>query len=219
MSFEENYFKKDSVYRKFSDAQAGVSVLTNYHYGFYKLIERNFLQGENKEFAVLELGCGYSGLAKYFLGRGLKYTGLDISHYIIDKLRQIYPGAGWIEHDIQKDRIDLKDRFDLVVGLEVLEHISAPKEALKNVFGFLKSDGVLVATMPNPRSRIPLTNWRADKTHVSIFPQELWKELFLEAGFVAVATETVFTIPFFWHFHRVFSRVFVLPEYGASIKV
>ena len=219
MRFEEDYFKRDSVYRKFSNARVGVSALTNYHYGFYKLIERRLPRREKKELTVLELGCGYSGLAKHFLDQGFEYTGLDISHYIIDKIRQMYPQAGFIEHDIQKDQTDLKDRFDLVVALEVLEHLSAPKEALKNIFGFLKSDGILVATVPNPRSKIPLTNWRADKTHLSIFNKEVWESYFLKAGFASVAVETIFTIPFFWRFHRIFSRVFCLPEFGASIKI
>ena len=130
--FGRDYFQKPSTYKKFSDTDRAVAGLSNYYYGLYCLITGYFPKNTKQPAKVLEIGCGYSGLINHFLSAGYKYTGLDISSFIIGEIQQKYPDIKFIQHDIQQT-LPFNSRFSLVVGMEVLEHIPNPLTALKNL--------------------------------------------------------------------------------------
>lgn len=214
--FEREYFKSGSTYKKFRNTDSAVSGLSNYYFGLYQLISKYCRNNPLPGMRILEIGCGYSGLIARFISGGYSYTGLDISNYIIKELQQKYPDVNFIQQDIQSP-IPLDSKFDLVVGMEVLEHIPDTLAALKSLYEVLNDDGVLIASVPNPKSIIPFTDWRKDPTHVSIMSESGWVERFSLAGFKKVTSTTIFTIPYFWHFNKIFSKVFTLPGFGASI--
>lgn len=216
--FERDYFQKNSVYKKFPTPLQGATALANYYFGFYRLAKDRYWQNLDAPFRVLELGCGYSGLLPHFLIGDNQYVGLDISRYLIGEMKKIYPSAVLVNHDIQLPLEGL-GQFDLVLALEVLEHVADLNNALRNIYALLAPGGLFVATVPNPRSKIPFTDWRRDPTHVSIFTKEVWREKFEAASFLKVKTETIFSIPFFWRFGRRLSHFFTLPEFGASILI
>lgn len=215
--FEKEYFKNNSTYKKFGSTDSAVSGLSNYYFGLYQLISKR-VKAPFPGTRVLEVGCGYSGLINHFLLDGYKYTGLDISSYIIKELQQKYPDVNFIQHDIQSP-IPLDYKFDLVVGLEVLEHIPDTTAALRNLYEVLNYDGVFIASVPNPKSKIPFTDWRKDPTHISIMSESDWVGRFYKAKFKKVTSTTIFTIPYFWHFNKIFSKVFTMPGFGASILI
>lgn len=214
--FESDYFQRNSVYKKFSSPVEAVASLSNYYFGLFHLLKNRSKEKFKSSSRVLGVGCGYSGLLPYFLGEGLEYTGLDISEYIIKEMGEVYPSVKFTRHDIQEPLLGL-GQFDLIVALEVLEHVPNIASGLINIANLLAPGGLFLATVPNPRSRIPLTDWRRDSTHVTILPKEDWASHFKKSGFTKVEATTIFSIPFFWRFHRRFSNFFVLPEYGASI--
>ena len=49
----------------------------------------------------------------------------------------------------------IKDKFDIILCLEVLEHQIKPKEFLDLCFKLLKEDGILIITVPN-RERLSI---------------------------------------------------------------
>jgi len=214
--FEKDYFKNSSTYKKFSDTNCAVRRLSNYYFGLYRLIYKYYTKPGNLPINILEIGCGYSGLVNHFVSDGCNYTGLDISRFIVDELGRRYPGITFLNHDIQLP-IPVNSKFDLVVGMEVLEHIPNPLAALRNLALVLVDGGTFIASVPNPDSRIPFTNWRDDPTHVSVLTEKDWLSLFNQAGLKRTQATTIFTLPYIWRFSKIFSKFYCVKGFGASI--
>lgn len=51
--------------------------------------------------------------------------------------------------DVTSRELQVKDRFDIAIAIEVIEHIKDIQSALKNISNILKPDGVLYMTTPN----------------------------------------------------------------------
>jgi|GEM_PF-1267570 SAM-dependent methyltransferase len=214
--FGRDYFQKLSTYKKFSDTNRAVASLSNYYYGLYCLIAKYYTKETKQPTKVLEIGCGYSGLVNHFISVGYNYTGLDISGFIIGELQQKYPGISFVQCDIQRP-INLDSKFDFVVGIEVMEHVPNPLAGLKNLYEIMGRGGAIVVSMPNPNSKIPFTDWKRDPTHVSVITKGDWESLFSQAGFKGITSTTIFSLPYFWRFGKMFSRFYTTPNIGASI--
>jgi len=98
---------------------------------------------------VLDYGCGYG----YVLARALQkkkkwnYTGIDFSEKFINKLHAKFPGADFFVRDIR----DIEEhQFDVVLLLEVLEHISSglTMDFLATVKNILTYQGKLILSVP-----------------------------------------------------------------------
>lgn len=74
-----------------------------------------------------------------------RLIGLDLNQEQVKALRK----KG---HDIRLgdiEKVKLKERFDVVVAGELIEHLSNPGKALENIKRHLKKDGLLIITTPN----------------------------------------------------------------------
>ena len=69
---------------------------------------------------VLDVGCGSGGWVSAFLGRGVDATGVDAAHLPLDTLK--FDRSRFIVHDLRRP-LDLGRHFDLVLCLEVAEHL------------------------------------------------------------------------------------------------
>lgn len=107
-----------------------------------------------KKDSILDIGCANGNLMKH-LTKEVSYFGLDISSKAIED--NPFPS---IVSDAEEFKLDKK--FDIIVCLEVLEHINNPKKALKNMFDHLRKDGLILVTVPKGKL-LP------DKTHLHIF--------------------------------------------------
>lgn len=111
------------------------------------LFASQFIQ--NKK--VLDAGCGagYGTRMLYELG-GREITGSDISKEAIEYAMASYrkPGVQFIEANAEK-LPDFKEKFEVVVAFEILEHLSDQRSFLKGVKANLKSGGILLVSTPN----------------------------------------------------------------------
>lgn len=83
----------------------------------------------NKEMSVLDLGCGDGLLLSLLKERGIIGKGLDISDEAVAKTRNRGFEASVFDFS---DRLPFADKtFDVVVSLDVLEHLYNPENLLK----------------------------------------------------------------------------------------
>lgn len=119
---------------------------------------------------VLDAGCAIGLLVETLRDRGVDATGLDISSYAIDQLHET------VRPHCRRASIadDLGRRYDLIVCIEVLEHMPAA-EAEAAVENFCRwTDDVLFSSSPLDRR---------EPTHINVHPPEHWAELFARHDF------------------------------------
>jgi SAM-dependent methyltransferase len=103
---------------------------------------------------VLEIGCGEGGNLKPFLDLGCNVTGIDISLSKIEsalKYYQDHPDVDrtkFIVKDIYLAEEELKERYDLVIMRDVIEHIHNQLRFMEFVKRFLKPQGVFFLAFP-----------------------------------------------------------------------
>lgn len=97
---------------------------------------------------ILDIGCANGLFGKELEKLGGKVTGIDISEKAIKLAKKNISEAKVV--DLNEGKLPFADNsFDTIVASEVLEHLFAPEELLKEIKRILKSDGVAVITAPN----------------------------------------------------------------------
>jgi len=96
---------------------------------------------------VLDLGCGPGQFAQHLLGRipGLQYTGMDFSSVAINAAKKRCPDVEFVQADVFRDGVLDAVKFDVVLLLEVLEHMHLDLDLLRK----LPSGSRIIASVPN----------------------------------------------------------------------
>jgi len=117
--------------------------------------ERRPLTGRS----ALDVGCGAGLLSEPLARLGAKVTGLDAAPENIAAARLHAEGQG-LAIDYRAGGIESlgEERFDLVVSMEVIEHVSDPAAFIAGLAGALAEDGLLILSTPNrtPLSKLAL---------------------------------------------------------------
>lgn len=125
--------------------------------------------------SVVDVGCGTGLWLKQFKQHGVsKIRGID-GDWVTPKLLVI-PQEDFLSHDIDT-KISLKERFDLVVSLEVAEHLKA-KSAADFVASLVSLGPVVLFS-----AAIPL---QGGSRHINEQWPEYWVKLFESHGYVPV---------------------------------
>ena len=108
-----------------------------------EVLDRYLENKKNNE--ILEIGCGTGGNS-LFLGCFGNVTGIDSSNVSIEFARK-YDFSRLVQEDASSLSF-LGNEFDLVAGLDVLEHIQDDETAIKETFRVLKQGGFFLITVP-----------------------------------------------------------------------
>ncbi len=93
---------------------------------------------------VLDIGAGEGAFSQRLVDEGFEVKAVD---FRVDRFRA----------NVECQRVDLNrdfhdvwtNEFDLVVAIEVIEHLSNPRHFVSNCLRMLKNDGYLLLTSPN----------------------------------------------------------------------
>jgi 2-polyprenyl-3-methyl-5-hydroxy-6-metoxy-1,4-benzoquinol methylase len=131
--------------------------------------------------SVLDLGCRDGTLTAHYL-KGNTVTGVDVDNNLLKIAAK--KGIKTKHLDLYQDW-NLKQKFDVVVAGEVLEHLYHPEEIIKKASQVLKPRGKFLVSVPNAyiisaRSRflvgqeIPA---HFDPTHINLFSKSKLERL------------------------------------------
>jgi SAM-dependent methyltransferase len=140
--------------------------------------------------SVLDAGCAMGFLVEALRARGVEAYGIDLSEYAIG---QVHPDARpycWVGSVAEP----FPQRYDLIVSIEVLEHMPQA-EAERAVANFCAhADDVLFSSSP--------LDYR-EATHFNVQPPEVWAELFARQGlFRDMDFDGTFLTPWATRFRR-----------------
>ena len=184
---------------------------------YYRLFKNEVGTGGGKK-KILEYGCGVGHLTKR-LCRDYDCFALDISNYALSQVNKNAPQATTI-----KTMTEIKDgSLDAVIALHVMEHIEIPKDTLDEFFAKLKKEGVLVVVVPNPDGigrKLKKENWFgfSDKTHISLFGEDKWRNLVKESGFhiSKVNGDGMWDVPYLPLVPNVLQKLIFFPPAGIQ---
>lgn len=116
----------------------------NMHYTYKLVLE---LVGEDKD--VLEVGCHTGYFTELLQNNRCKIVGIEIDPKAASKAKQFAKKVlvGDIEDENLLSQID--QRFDVILFMDVLEHLVDPWEILKSTKALLKRNGFVIITIPN----------------------------------------------------------------------
>ena len=103
-----------------------------------------------KNLKILDIGCGGGLLSEPMSRLGAEVTGIDASqeniniaktHSLEKKLKIKYICSS-------PEKLNTKDKFDIILNMEIVEHVDDVNLFIKNCAKFLKKDGIMyIATL------------------------------------------------------------------------
>ncbi|MEA3212630.1 MAG: 2-polyprenyl-6-hydroxyphenyl methylase / 3-demethylubiquinone-9 3-methyltransferase [Chthoniobacter sp.] len=98
---------------------------------------------------ALDAGCGLGFFSQRLHERGAKVTACDLGPRLVERTRQRVGCAAEVADVLQLKAHFGRDRFDLVVSSECIEHTPAPDTAVRQMAEVLKPGGYLALSTPN----------------------------------------------------------------------
>lgn len=139
---------------------------------------------------VLDVGCAMGLLVEALRERGVEAFGVDISEYALSQAREDIRPFIWRASVLDP----LPCRYDLIVCIEVLEHLAIQdvQKAVENLCG--ATDDVLFSSTPSDYG---------EATHLNVQPIEYWAERFALEGFYHdLSFDATFIAPWAMRFRR-----------------
>lgn len=149
-------------------------------------------ESERKTNRILDIGAGYGFFLEAAKKRGWEVYGTEIADDAIAHCAQ--KGISLFKGPIES--IDFGDlTFDVVVTIEVIEHLNTPNSFVQSIHRLLRPQGVFYLTTPNFDSI--LRYWLGDKYDVIGYPNHLCyytpktlRKLMKSNGFDDISTKT-----------------------------
>ncbi|NEO94117.1 MAG: class I SAM-dependent methyltransferase [Moorea sp. SIO3G5] len=106
------------------------------------------LQNQQKP-RILDIGCGNGSFTNFIAKNGYEVVGVEESESGIKLASDNFPDCQFIQGSIYNlPYTELSDKFDIVISLEVIEHLFYPKELVRAAKKVLKPHGRLIITTP-----------------------------------------------------------------------
>jgi SAM-dependent methyltransferase len=135
--------------------------------------------------ALLDIGCGYGHLLARFANRYRLY-GVELSEHAAAIARRRLDRALILRGDVQRG-LPFGPKMDVVVAVNVIEHLDDPKAGVDAIAATLRPGGLCVAHLPtinNAASRLVYRlAYARDPTHVYRPTGREVRALFESAGF------------------------------------
>ncbi len=200
LKFEEFYF--EGYYKGIADfTQKRDRELANWLKGMFRYINNYYPLKKGKGKKLIEFGCATGAASSVLRDYGWDVTATDVSKYAVKKAQKNFKNIKFLVHDMEKPY--KRDKFDVAVAFDVIEHLPSPEKGIKNVYNLLKKNGTAIFSTPNDYPHV----WN-DPTHVSVKKPDEWVKLLKKAGFNNITVKQVVLTPYLYRLNWRLAFVF-----------
>ena len=147
------------------------------------------LENVDKCSNILEIGCGHGFLVNELKIAGFIVDGIEISDSRREIAMEICQG-NIFNINLMRDNIPshMRQKYDVILLFQVLEHMINPKKFLKNIKKLLRSDGKIIIEVPNLMDHLldlcsQYNEFFWQRAHLSYFSPLILNNLFKELEF------------------------------------
>ncbi len=114
-------------------------------YGLHSDVFKTLEPYLKKEMNILDFGCGQGAFSQRLADAGMIVDSCDID---TDQIKAIVNRK--IKLDLNKEiKYSIHGKYDVVIALEIIEHLQNPWKYIGDCLELLKDDGVIVLSTPN----------------------------------------------------------------------
>ncbi len=144
---------KEKLYEAFhgnTNAQFKLITSSNFTYRIITEVLNKYISNGK---SVLDIGCGAGTLCFYLANKDNKCVGVDVSDRAIRFCKQTAKNLDLEKRTAFKvinfPRESLRQKFDVVILTEVIEHLENDNLALKKIYELLNKDGIAIISTPS----------------------------------------------------------------------
>lgn len=119
--------------------------------------------------SILEVGCSSGYFTRCLTSKAKEVYGIDVNGEHINIAKMKYPNVNFLVSDAGNLPF-VDEMFDVVVMLEVFEHVEDKEKAIREIHRVLKSDGKLILSTPNTGMFTFLDPFNLKITFKKLFP-------------------------------------------------
>lgn len=118
---------------------------------------------------VLDVGSGLGYLTAALRRGGLDAWGLEVSPEAVEAARRTFGEFFYLEEGPDRSPPQLEGSFDVVLLLEIVEHVADPSRLIERALSMMRPNGRLILTTPNRSYFSSSETWQTDPP-----PIHLW---------------------------------------------
>lgn len=147
----ENYFIKEGYKTNLTKDGNPIPYLTNEDASKYQIEVYKKAASLVKKYSLnscLDIGCGYAEkLLKYIYPLCSNITGIDQEHSM-KYCKTHYTVGNWIIDNIESPTFNIDIKYDLILSVDVIEHIADPNLLLNYIKKFAHNETLIVLSTP-----------------------------------------------------------------------
>jgi len=152
---------------------------------------------KSKVFSLLDIGTGSGYLLSFLESEYPKasFAGLEYDSRLVELSKKKVKNANIKQGNAENFNFE-NSKFDVIVSLQVIEHLYNPSLMLNRIKSHLNQDGILVLTTPNLEclsAKIMKGKWHGYRPdHVSLKSNTEWKTTIEKHGFKSIYCGSTF---------------------------
>lgn len=185
---------KRGLYDRFHKGSTGTGRVTderNFTYRIILSVINQFIDLPQKK--ILDIGCGVGAVDLYLASKGHTVHGIDIAENAIVSARRsaqtLYLDNATFAHMVFPSDTP-KGKWDMILCMEVLEHLEDDKKAVRKIYELLTKDGIAIFSVPSknaPLYRLGMANTFDKRVgHLRRYYQEDLVKICREVGFEVI---------------------------------